>query len=158
MSFATADLCDEYGDDVRVLPPLFCHYGRRTSFAGPACTLRVFEDNTLVRSTLETPGENRVLVVDGGGSTRCALMGDNLAQLLIDNNWAGAIINGCIRDSAAIDSMDVGVRALASHPRKSRKLGHGESGVGVVIEGGRIEPGDMVHADADGIIVGCKMG
>lgn len=156
MQIITTDLCDAHPDTVRVAAPVFRHFGQRSAFAGPAATLRVFEDNTLVRSTLETPGKNRVLVVDGGASMRCALMGDNLAQLMLDNDWAGAIIHGCIRDSAEIDAMDVGVRALATHPRKSRKRGEGEEGVTLEFAGVTVSPGDYVYADADGVIVSAE--
>jgi len=116
-------------------------------------TVKVFEDNTLVRAALETPGAGRVLVVDGGGSRRCALLGDRLAQLAIDNGWAGLIINGCIRDSREVDAMDIGVKALAAHPAKSAKRGEGQEEISVAFAGVRFEPGCFVYADADGIVV-----
>lgn len=156
MTVVTADLCDANPDKIQVAEPLFTHYGLRRSFSGPAKTLRLFEDNTLVRATLETPGEGRVLVVDGGGSRRCALLGDNLAQLLHDNGWAGAVIYGCIRDSAEISGMDVAVRALATHPRKSRKRGEGDQDVTVGFAGVSIRPGDHIYADADGVLVSAE--
>lgn len=156
MTVVTADLCDANPDKVRVAEPFFSHYGQLPSFTGPAKTLRVFEDNTLVRATLETPGEGRVLVVDGGGSRRCALLGDNLAQLLHDNGWAGAVIYGCIRDSAEISRMDVGVRALATHPRQSRKRGEGEQDIIVEFAGVTIHPGDYIYVDADGVLLSAE--
>jgi len=158
MEFATTDLCDANegrlaDGSLAVLEPVFLSCGRRARFAGPAVTLRLFEDNTLVRATLETPGEGRVLVVDGGGSRRCALVGGNLGMLAEKNGWAGIVVNGCIRDVEEISACDVGVRALALHPRKSRKTGSGESGVAVNFAGALIRPGDWIYADADGILV-----
>jgi regulator of ribonuclease activity A len=158
MTFATTDLCDANEDKLAdgrlaVLPPVFKSFGKRVQFAGPAATLRLFEDNTLVRATLETPGNGRVLVVDGGGSLRCALVGGNLGVLAEKNGWAGIVVNGCIRDSEEIDACDVGVRALALHPQKSRKTGSGESNVRVSIAGVAVAPGYWVYADADGVLI-----
>jgi regulator of ribonuclease activity A len=158
MTFATTDLCDANEDKLAdgrlaVLPPVFKAFGKRVKFAGPAVTLRLFEDNTLVRSTLETQGNGRVLVVDGGGSLRCALVGGNLGVLAEKNGWAGIIVHGCIRDSEEIDARDVGVRALGLHPQKSRKTGSGESSVRVSIAGVAVAPGYWVYADADGILI-----
>ncbi|HYD79391.1 MAG TPA: ribonuclease E activity regulator RraA [Paucimonas sp.] len=158
MTFATTDLCDANEDkladgSLAVLPPVFQAFGKRVQFHGPAATLRVFEDNTLVRATLETPGDGRVLVVDGGGSLRCALVGGNLGVLAQKNGWAGIVVNGCIRDSEEINACDIGVRALALHPQKSRKTGSGERDVRVSIAGVAVRPGDWVYADADGVLV-----
>jgi regulator of ribonuclease activity A len=158
MTFATTDLCDANEDKladgrVAVLPPVFKSFGKRVKFSGPAATLWLFEDNTLVRSTLETPGDGRVLVVDGGSSLRCALVGGNLGVLAQKNGWAGIVVNGCIRDSEEIDACDVGVRALALHPQKSRKTGSGEANVRVSIAGVAVRPGDWIYADADGVLV-----
>ncbi len=147
----TADLCDDH--DVRVAEPIFSSFGLRGSFGGPVSTVRVFEDNVLVRRALEEPGLGRVLVVDGGGSLRCALLGDRLAALARDNDWAGVVVNGCIRDSAEIDEMEIGVRAIATHPRKSVKRGEGERDVPVALAGVRIAPGEYLYADFDGVIV-----
>lgn len=151
MDWTTADLCDEH--DVEVADPLFRHFGRRDAFAGPIHTVKVHEDNVLVRRELEGPGGGRVLVVDGGGSTRRALLGDRLATLLRDNDWAGAVVFGCIRDSAVIDTMDVGIKALATCPRKSDKHGAGQVGIVVSFAGVRFEPGAQLYADNDGIII-----
>ena len=152
MTFATADLCDAHGDRLQVAEPLFTEFGGHAAFDGPIVTLRALEDNTLVRATLETAGEGRVLVVDGGGSTRCALVGDNLARLAIDNGWSGLLVYGCIRDSAVVRDMPISIKALATCPRRSRKLGQGERDVPVRFAGVTFEPGGYVYADLDGIL------
>jgi regulator of ribonuclease activity A len=153
MDFKTADLCDEFEQSVGVAEPLFHDYGGTASFRGKIVTIKVFEDNVLVREALETDGQQRVLVVDGEGSTRCALMGDRLALLAHDNGWAGIVINGCIRDSAEISGIPVGVRALHAVPRKSSKEGTGERDVLVHFAGLTFTPGHYLYADPDGIIV-----
>jgi len=151
-TFATTDLCDTH-PEVTVLPTVFRDYGGLISFAGPIETLRVEDDNVLVRSTLEEPGAGRVLVVDAGGSLACALLGDQLATLALENGWAGVIVHGCVRDVAALATMAIGVKAIAAHPRKSGKQGTGLRGAALDIDGRRLEPGAYVYADADGIIV-----
>jgi regulator of ribonuclease activity A len=151
-AWTTPDLCDAY-PGLAVAEPIFRDYGGRRSFAGPVLTLRVQDDNTLVRATLETPGEGRVLVVDGGGSMRCALLGDRLAELAVTNGWAGVIVHGCIRDSTLVAAMDIGVKALATHPRRSGKGGGGERAVAVTFAGVTFAPGEWCYADADGIVV-----
>ncbi|EOA05502.1 ribonuclease activity regulator protein RraA [Herbaspirillum frisingense GSF30] len=158
MSFATCDLCDANEDKLasgtlHVLPPIFASFGRRQAFSGPARTLKVFEDNVLVRATLETPGNGQVLVVDGGGSLRCALVGGNLAQLAQDNGWAGILVNGCVRDAAELNACDVGIRALASHPQRSFRKGAGDADIKVGIAGVAVYPGDWIYADVDGVLV-----
>lgn len=153
MTIRTADLCDEHAERVSIADPLFRAYGGRAAFAGPITTLRVFEDNVLVRAALEEAGDGRVLVVDGAGSMRCALLGDQLAALAADNGWAGVVVNGCIRDSADIAGIDIGVRALATMPLKSRKLGRGERDVPVAFAGVPFEPGHHLYADEDGLLV-----
>lgn len=158
MTFATCDICDGNEDKLAsgalaVLPPVFRKFGKRVKFAGPVATLKVFEDNVLVRSALETPGNGRVLVVDGGGSLRCALVGGNLGVLAEKNGWAGIIVNGCIRDSEEINACDIGVRALATHPQRSVRKGVGERDLRVSIAGVAINPGDWIYADADGVLV-----
>jgi regulator of ribonuclease activity A len=158
MAFATCDICDAHEaeldtGELAVLPPVFQAFGRRLCFAGPACTLKVFEDNALVRAVLETPGDGQVLVIDGGASRRCALVGGNLGALAQDNGWAGIVVDGCIRDSAEINACAIGVRALATHPRKSRKKGAGGRMLPVQIAGVIVHPGDWVYADADGVLV-----
>lgn len=158
MSFATCDLCDANedklaGGTLAVLPPVFQSFGKQSAFCGPAATLKVFEDNVLVRSTLETPGNGQVLVVDGGGSLRCALVGGNLGVLAEKNGWAGIIVNGCIRDSEEINACNIGVRALGLHPQRSVRKGVGDSNLRVSIAGVPVNPGDWIYADADGVLV-----
>ncbi|MFC0133092.1 ribonuclease [Massilia eurypsychrophila] len=158
MDFATTDLCDAHTDlldDGRLaaLPPGFRLFGQRVKFAGPAATLEVFEDNALVRSALEGPGGGRVLVVDGGASMRRALVGGQLALLAQDNGWSGIVVNGCVRDSDEINSCEIGVRALATHPQRAARAGVGAVDVAILIGGVKIRPGDWIYADADGILV-----
>ncbi|HEX7917512.1 ribonuclease E activity regulator RraA [Rudaea sp.] len=150
---ATADLSDAH-PEAQVCAPVFRDYGSKRAFHGPIATVKVFEDNALVRATLETPGEGRVLVVDGGGSLRCALVGGLLGELALKNGWAGIVVNGCVRDTVELAAQDVGVKALAAHPRKSEKGLH--SGVAervVEFAGVCFQPGAWLYADADGIVV-----
>ena len=156
--FATTDLCDANEDQLaagtlRVLPPKFAAFGRRARFAGPAATLEVFEDNALVRTMLLSPGQGRVLVIDGGGSLRCALVGGNLALLAQQNGWHGIVVDGCIRDSQEINACDIGVRALALHPQKSIKKGAGDMNLAIRCAGVAVTPGDWIYVDEDGILV-----
>lgn len=153
MTFATADLCDAHAGRLQVLAPGFRDYGGVTRFCGPVTTLKVFEDNALVRAALEEPGGGRILVVDGGASMRCALLGDNLAQLGLDNGWAGAVIYGCIRDSAAIAGIGFGVKALGVHPVRSIKRGEGRRDIPVSFSGATIATGMHLYADEDGILI-----
>lgn len=156
MSIATADLCDTHPTDVTALPVVWRRFGGRVSFHGPVHPLKVFEDNALVRSALETPGDGRVLLVDGGGSLRAALVGDQLATLAIRNQWAGIVVHGAIRDSAAIDAMPIGVHALGTCPVKSQRRGMGVQCDAVDIAGVQVQKGDYLYADADGILVAKK--
>lgn len=154
----TAEVCDTNAThvasgDLRVLHPVFQIYGQARAFSGPVATVKVFEDNVLVRELLETKGEGRVLVIDGGGSMRCALVGGNLGQLAQSNGWVGIVVNGCIRDVDEINLCGIGVRALASHPLKSNKRGTGEKHVAVYVAGTLIRDGEWLYADNDGIIV-----
>ena len=153
MTIATADLYDKYEETLRIAAPVFNSYGGKTAFSGPISTVKVFEDNSLVRAALEEPGEGRVLIVDGGGSLRVALLGDMLADFGVKNGWQGVIVNGCIRDSAVIAAMNIGVLALNTNPRKSVKRGQGERDVLIEIAGIEISPGDYVYADEDGVVV-----
>lgn len=155
---ATAEVCDTNtallaSGDLRVLQPVFQMYGQRRAFSGPIVTLKVFEDNVLVREMLESRGEGRVLVIDGGGSMRCALVGGNLGQLAQSMGWAGIVVHGCIRDVDEINGCDIGVRALATHPVKSNKKGIGEKHVPIYIWGTLIRDGEWLYADSDGILV-----
>ncbi len=152
MSFNTADLCDEH-DNLHVAEPMFRIFGKHRAFHGPIATVKCHEDNSRVREALEEPGEGRVLVVDGGGSMRKALLGDMLGDLAVKNGWAGVVVNGCIRDSDAIDRLDLGVRALATIPVKSIKRGDGQRDVSVSFAGVTFRPGEHLYADADGIVV-----
>lgn len=149
----TTDLCDAHPTKVQVAAPLFRDFGGRVAFAGPITTLKVFEDNALVRSALEEPGQGRVLVVDGGGSLRTALVGGNLGQLGAKNGWEGILVYGCIRDSAEIAAVDLGVKALATIPLKSAKKGWGERDVPVIFAGLTFMPGAWLYADGDGVII-----
>ncbi len=158
MPLLTSDLCDAHEEKltngtVQVLPPVFKTFGKHIRFAGPTRTLKVFEDNVLVRATLETPGKGSVLVVDGGGSLRCALVGGNLGVLAQNNGWAGIIVYGCVRDSEELNQCNIGIRALATHPRRSIRKGVGEKDLTVDIAGVMVRPGNWVYADADGILV-----
>lgn len=156
--FATCDLCDANEEKLAdgrltVLPPVFIDYGGRQRFSGPAKTLKVHEDNVLVRKALEGPGDGAVLVVDGGGSLRCALVGGNLGKLAEKNGWAGILVHGCVRDSDEIEGCDVGIRALGVHPRRSSRIGNGECDIPVLIASVIVRPGDYIYADRDGLLV-----
>ena len=136
-----------------MLSPIFQSYGKAHVFSGGVVTVKVFEDNTYVRDALERPGYGGVLVVDGGGSLRCALFGGNMAAMAEKNGWSGVIVNGCIRDVDEINECNIGVRALALHPQRSLKKGVGENNVVVNIGGVRICPDEYLYADKDGVIV-----
>ena len=153
MTFATADLYDQHEGKVQVALPLFRDYGGRKVFGGQVATVRVFEDNSLVRAALSEQGQGKVLVIDGGESLRCALVGDLLAQLGKDNGWEGIIVSGCIRDSSVIAGIDIGVKSLGTSPRKSVKKGAGDRDVPITFAGVTFNPGDYVYADTDGILV-----
>ena len=153
MTFATADLYDEYEEKLQIATPMFNDYGGKKQFFGPASTVKVFEDNSLVRKALEEPGEDRVLVVDGAGSLRCALIGDMLAELAKANGWAGIIVYGCIRDSAVIANIDIGVKALHTNPRKSVKKGLGDRDIEISFADVIIKPGAYIYADEDGFVI-----
>jgi regulator of ribonuclease activity A len=149
----TADLCDDHGDLVQVCEPIFHAFGGRMAFHGPISTVRCFEDNSRVKEAVESKGSGRVLVVDGGGSRRHALLGDKLGLAAVRNGWAGVIIHGCIRDSAELGRMDLGIRALGTMPLRSDKRGEGERDVPVRFAGVTFRPGEFVYVDDDGVIV-----
>ena len=153
--FATADLLDIF-PEAEVLPLRFFSYGQQTQFYGEAVTVIAPEDNTLVRQTLESEGHGKVLVVDGEGSLNCALLGDRLAALAIENNWHGVIINGCIRDSSVIQGMPIGIKAIGTNPRKSVKRGLGEVGTKIQIADIQLDTGSWIYADSDGVIIAKK--
>ncbi len=154
--FSTADLCDTHSDKLAIVAPMFMEFGGRAAFSGQIRTLKVFEDNALIRQTVSTPGNGNVLVVDGGGSLRCALVGDQLALLAQQNNWSAVIVYGCIRDSVAISKIDVGIRALNTHPLRSLRKGIGDIDIPVVFGGVKFTPGQWLYADADGIVVAAE--
>lgn len=155
--FSTCDLCDVHEDDTsgafRVLAPVFRDFGAVRSFAGPVHTVRALEDNSRVREAVNSPGEGRVLVVDGGGSLRRALVGGNLAVAAAQNGWAGIVVDGCVRDVAELRAAGLPIRALALMPLRTDKKGQGEAGVPVQIQGQWVRPGDWLYADADGMVV-----
>jgi regulator of ribonuclease activity A len=153
MSFSTAELCDAHGDSLQVCEPIFADYGGRRSFHGPVRTLKCFEDNSLVREALGQAGDGAVLVVDAGGSRRCAMLGDQLAALAVKNGWSGVVMYGLVRDSEAIGTMSLGVKALGTIPLKSVKRGEGQSGIPLRFAGASFAPGSWLYADADGIVV-----
>jgi regulator of ribonuclease activity A len=152
-NFKTADLSDRLGDKARICAPIFRSFGGRSAFCGEIATVKCFEDNSLVKDMLSQPGDGRVLVVDAGGSERCAMLGDQLAQKAIFDHWAGIVMYGYIRDSADIAKMSLGIRALGTHPMKSVKRGAGEMDVPVTFGGVEFRPGDLLYADVDGILV-----
>ncbi len=153
MKYATADLSDAH-PAAQVAEPLFADFGGVACFHGRVATLKVFEDNTLVRSLLEESGEGRVLVIDGGGSMRCALVGGNLAKLGAEHGWGGVIVNGCIRDRQEVAQLPIGVKALGSHPRRSEKGLHtGHRGRTVTFAGVTFREGQWLYADLDGVLV-----
>jgi regulator of ribonuclease activity A len=157
IEFATTDLCDAHeaaieSGDLQVLAPGLRSFGMRSKFAGQATTLKLFEDNLLLAEAVRGAGAGRVLVVDAGGSVRCAVMGGNLAKAAEHNGWAGVVISGAIRDVGEIAACDIGVLALAVNPRRPAKRG-GERDVLVTVQGARVAPGAWVYADADGAIV-----
>ena len=156
-SFSTCDLCDAHEADqsgaFRVLAPGYHSYGGVPRFFGPAVVLRALEDNSKVRDLLATPGDGRVLVVDGGGSMRRALVGGNLAVNGAKNGWAGILVHGCVRDVDELRAANIGIRALGTNPMRTAKLGTGEVDVAVQIGGIWVRPGDWLYADADGMVV-----
>ncbi|WP_426184894.1 ribonuclease E activity regulator RraA [Microbacterium sp. TWP3-1-2b2] len=153
MTRATADLYDEFGEELQSLSVQFRSFGDRAAFDGPIRTIRCVEDNALVKTLLATPGDGAVLVVDGGGSLQTALMGDMIAESAVAHGWAGVVINGAIRDSVAINDLALGVKALGTNPRKSAKLGAGEIDVEVSFGGVTFRVGAHLYSDEDGILV-----
>ena len=154
MELKTTDLCDAHTDKVSVAEPIgFKDYGGNKCFSGKIVTLKCFENNPLVRKTLEQNGEGKVLVVDGGGSMRCAMLGDMLGDLAVANKWNGVIVYGCVRDSAALGKINLGVKALNTHPLKSSRKVEGQENIVVRFAGVNFTPEEFVYCDEDGIIV-----
>jgi len=157
-AFATCDLCDAHEANVpsgalRVLPPVFRNFGAGRAFCGPVHTLRALEDNSRVREAVNSPGQGRVLVIDGGGSLRRALVGGNLAVAAAKNGWAGIVVDGCVRDVAELRAAGIPIRALALMPLRTEKRGEGQAGEPVQLQGIWVRPGDWLYADEDGIVV-----
>lgn len=153
MNVSTPDLCDAHPDKVRVLEPLFRSYGAKPRFGGQVVTVKCFEDNSLVKDFSTREGSGKVLVVDGGGSLRRALLGDMIGEVMVKNGWEGIVINGCVRDVEALNKLDLGIRALNSIPVKTDKRGLGDANVAVRFAGVDIAPGDWLYTDTTGIIV-----
>ena len=156
MSFVTCDLCDDHPDDVRVCEPMFGSFGGREAFGGEIVTVKCHEDNSRVKELLATPGKGKVLVVDGGGSMRCALMGDMIGESAVQQGWEGVIIYGCVRDVDALAQLDLGVHAVATIPLKSVRNGVGETGLDITFGGVTFVQGQYVYADNNGVIVAAK--
>lgn len=153
MDFSTPDLCDDFADQVQVLAPMLHNFGGKRSFGGEIVTIKCHEDNSLVKEQASQPGNGRVLVVDGGGSLRRALLGDMIAESAVKNGWQGLIIYGCIRDVDAIAALDLGVQALAAIPLKTDKRGIGDLNVAVTFGGITFTPGHYAYADNNGVVV-----
>jgi len=165
LSFTTCDLCDAHKNDpaevFRVLPPVFKDFGARQVFCGPVVTIKCFEDNSLVKAAVDSSGllqtpegmVAQVLVVDGAGSLRRALLGGNLGAAAARNGWAGVVIDGCVRDVGELAPLNVGIRALASTPLPTDKRQQGLRDLSIQVQGVAVNPGDWLYADADGIVV-----
>jgi regulator of ribonuclease activity A len=149
----TADLVDEIGPDVRSCDLQLRQFGGRSQFAGRVTTVQCFQDNALLKSVLSEPGDGGVLVVDGGGSVHSALVGDVIATIGIDNGWSGIIINGAVRDAATLRTLDIGIKALGTNPRKSTKTGAGQRDIAVDFGGVVFNPGEIAYSDDDGIVI-----
>lgn len=167
-SFATCDLCDAYKNDTsgdfQVMPPVFRDFGAVRKFCGPVVTVKCFEDNSLVKAALDGPGFEetpagrigKVLVVDGGGSLRRALLGGNLGVAAVKNGWAGVVIDGCVRDVAELAALAVGIRALASMPLPTAKREEGQKEIALQVQGIWVRPGDWLYADEDGMVLSAR--
>ncbi|MCC6609635.1 MAG: ribonuclease E activity regulator RraA [Burkholderiales bacterium] len=153
MAHKTADLFDQHGERLQVALPLFRRFGRRTAFDGEIVTLKCFEDNKSVNDVLRRGGRGKVLVIDGGGSLRCALVGGNLAALAVENGWSGIVVNGCVRDAVELEALDIGIRALATNPARPAKRWDGLLDLPLAFAGVRWTPGHHVYADEDGIVI-----
>jgi regulator of ribonuclease activity A len=153
MPLSLPDLCDEHGDELSVLAPQFQDFGGRARFCGEVVTVKCYEDNSVVKQTLAESAQGKVLVVDGGGSLNCALLGDMLGAMARDNGWQGIVVYGCVRDVEILRTIDIGVRALQPHPMKSEKRGRGQRDVSVHFANAEIKPGHFLYADENGIAV-----
>ncbi|MGM0614279.1 MAG: ribonuclease E activity regulator RraA [Pseudomonadota bacterium] len=151
-SVVTPDICDAY-PEVAVVEPIFANFGGLDAFAGPIRTVKCFEDNSMVKQAVAEPGDGAVLVVDAGGSYRCAMLGDMLAEQAVDNGWAGIVMYGCVRDVDVLATLNLGIQALGNHPRKSEKRGEGQRDISVHIGGVKMTPGQWLYADNNGILI-----
>ena len=156
MTFSTCDLCDQFPDRIRVLAPIFRHYGGRTRFSGSIATIKCFEDNVFIREAAVEEGRGRVMVIDGGGSLRSALVGDGIAEWVRDHGWAGMIIYGCVRDTVALAKVDLGVMAIGVNPVTPGKRRVGARDVAVTFGDVRFVPGEYVYCDEDGVVVAAE--
>lgn len=154
--YTVPDICDDFIEEISVLEPLFSDFGGKSEFSGEIVTIKCFEDNSLVRDAVRSEGRGRVLVVDGGGSIRHALLGDLLAAAAAENGWQGLLINGCVRDVEILQNIDLGVKALNSYPVKTEKRGEGQLEVNVTFAGARIQPGNFLYSDANGVVIACR--
>ncbi|MPW23068.1 putative regulator of ribonuclease activity [Paraburkholderia piptadeniae] len=158
MDMTTADLCDSHealfeSGSLRVLTPMFQQYGGAKRFCGPAVTVKVFEENGLIRDVLNTEGGRRVLVVDGGGSLRCALVGGNLGEIAVARGWAGVLVFGGVRDREEMSQCDVGIAAIGMNPRRCARGSGGQRDVTVALPGATVRPAEWIYADLDGVLV-----
>ena len=153
MTYSIPDICDEFPADIKVVEPHFTDFGNKRRFCGEVFTIKCYEDNSRVKETLATEGHGRVIVVDGGGSFRCALLGDMLAAMAVENNWQGLLINGCVRDVEILETIDLGIRALSPHPVKSKKRNQGQLNAPVRFAGVSFRSGQYLYADENGTIV-----
>lgn len=151
-NIVTPDICDDF-PEVQILDPLFSNVGGLDAFHGPVRTVKCFEDNSLVKQAVAEPGGGAVLVVDAGGSMRCAMLGDMLAEQAVNNGWAGIVMYGCVRDVDILVTLDLGIQALATHPRKSEKRGEGQRDIAVTFAGVTMKPGQWLYADNNGILI-----
>jgi regulator of ribonuclease activity A len=156
MSFSTADLCDEFAEQLQIAEPLFVDFGNLEKFSGQIETIKCFEDNSLVKEAVERDGSNKVLIVDGGGSLRHSLLGDMLAEKALKNGWQGIVINGCVRDVEVLCQLQLGIKALNVIPLKTEKRGEGQKNIAVRFAGVSFRPGDYLYADRNGIVVAAR--
>lgn len=154
--FSTPDLCDAYPDDVHACEAMFLSFGQRHEFAGQIATIKCFEDNSLVKARLAQPGDGKVLVVDGGGSLRRALLGDQIGESAVKNNWQGLLFFGAVRDVRELGQLDIGIRALGATPLKTEKRGEGQEGIVLNFASISFCPGQYVYADDNGVVVSEK--
>ncbi|MEC4749942.1 ribonuclease E activity regulator RraA [Methylomicrobium sp. Wu6] len=159
MTFATARLCDAHAQEAhfQIVEPLFKSYGEKPVFWGRITTLKAFEDHALIETALQEPADGRVLVVDGGGSHRCALVDVELARLAVANGWQGLLLYGCVRDTALLAELPIGIRALHAHPLQSHQKNIGDRDLPLTFAGVNFKKDHFLYADHDGIVVSDRM-